>query len=98
MKKSTFNIQAYIPLLVSVVMVIGTIVAGVLTVISNQKATDKDIQWLKDEIKEIKQSTKSINASVNKTDNVIEGFSEFIGMLEAKMNEPPPVEVKKKEK
>jgi len=96
-KESSFDIKTYIPLLAVGITVIGTVIGSAFTIIGKNQSIETDIRWIKDELKEIKSQTKNINESVVKTDNVIEGFSEFIVMLENKMNEPPP-EVRKKGK
>ena len=97
MKKQTHARTNYIPLLITAVTVMGSITAGVLTILASNKPLERDIAWLKDNAKDTKskvenviENTSELKAeimklkhSIDKTDDLSsDNFGEILGMLE----------------
>ena len=84
MKKQTHTWTNYIPLLIAVVTVMGTIIGGVLTLVSNNKAMERDIAWLKENSKETKAEIVNLKHSINISDESMSDiFKEILDRLEA---------------
>lgn len=96
MKKSKFDIKTYIPLLAVGITVIGTVIGSAFTIIGKNQVTERDISWIKDEIKDLKNKidknateTKSglgkLETSINSSDKAIgDVFMEILDKLEPK--------------
>ena len=66
------NFKDYIPLLIAVTTVIGTITVGAFNIYQNQKAIDVELKYIKEKLQKIENS-------VLKTDNGIDRLVEFLG-------------------
>lgn len=79
----------------------GSITAGVLTILANNKPLERDIAWLKDNAKDTKSKVENVienmtelkaeivklKYSLEKTDNISsDNFGEIMGMLEKMSN------------
>ena len=83
MKKKPNPLLNYIPLLIAVITVMGTIIGGVLAVISNSKAVSVELEWIKKEVGETKAEIVNLKHSIDISDeNSADIFKEILDRLE----------------
>src|SRR3990167_1825311 len=87
MKKQTHARTNYIPLLIAVLTVTGTITVGVFNILNNQNAIDVNLKWLKDEAKDTKIKLENISKDISGINLEIEKLRHSVNISDTSIND-----------